>query len=98
MSMTSKQKDEFEKQLERNRRNSINEFLIRQDLSLIKSAYAYHFDAIKSMIATYGSKLSIENIEKLIGIHIPSDFETLSLIVEINKAIQDGDLMQDMLS
>ncbi len=96
--MTSKQKDEFEKQLERNRLNSINEFLTRQELSLIKSAYAYHFDTIKSMIAAYGVKLSIENIEKIIGIHISSDFETLPLIVEINKAIQDGDLTQDMLS
>lgn len=98
MSMTSKQKDEFEKQLERNRRNSIIEFLTRQDLGLIKSAYAYHFDTIKLMIAKYGAKSSIENIENLIGIHIPCDLETLPLIVEVNKAILDGDLKQNMLS
>lgn len=87
-----KRRIEFEQQLERNLLQNINDFLTNIEYEEIKKLYKDHFEDIEMLIDKFGAKLSIEDISRLNPTLSRKIISNISLLKEINTAIQKGKL------
>lgn len=87
-----KRRIEFEQQLERNLLQNINDFLTNIEYEEIKKLYKDHFEDIEILIDKFGVKLSIEDISRLNPTLSRKIISNISLLKEINIAIQKGKL------
>lgn len=87
-----KRRIEFEQQLERNLLQNINDFLTNIEYEEIKKLYKDHFEDIEMLIDKFGVKLSIEDISRLNPTLSRKIISNISLLKEINTAIQKGKL------